>query len=173
MGRVHCDMVHALGLALIVAAACGSHDQRTATRTAESATTRAPHGANAGATMTPPPQDSSRHLDLASPTLTQALGAEGALVRDAKFVQVDVSSVINPKRRTVTIAVDYAPPTGPRVHLGSFSLFPADNPGKFIIATQGKLRPEGSVVLTLQPPPNATIADTVRLVIRSIRLSTR
>jgi hypothetical protein len=165
-------MVHGLGLALIVAAACGPQDQRTATR-AESAATRAPRRENAGATMTPPPQDSSRHLDLASPTLIHSLAAGGALVGDAKFIDVDVSSVVNPKRRTVTIAVDYAPPTGPRVHLGSFSLFPADNPGKFIVATQGKLRPEGSVVLTLQPPPNATIADTVRLVIRSIRLSTR
>jgi hypothetical protein len=105
--------------------------------------------------------------------LSHALAAEGVLARDAKFVEVDVSSVVNPKRRTVTIAVDYAPPTGPRVHLGTFSLFPADNPGRFIVATQGKLRPEGSVMLTLQTPPNATIADTVRLVIRSIRLSAR
>ena len=171
MGRVHCDMVQALVLALIVAVGCGPPGQRTANRSGESATSSGPRGASAGATMTP--QDSSLHLDLASPTLAHALGAERALVRDAKFVQVDVSSVVNPNRRTVTIAVDYAPPTGPRVHLGTFSLFPADNPGKFIVATQGKLRPEGSVVLTLQRPPNATSTDTVRLVIRSIHLSTR
>lgn len=153
-------------LAFICAASCGTRNTRAADTSAVAAS-----AAPGSAAMTT--QERVGYLDLASPTLVRPLGAEGAGARESKFVQVDIDSAVNPKLYPVTIRVDYAPPSGPQVHLSSFSLFPANHPGRFIVATQGKLRPEGAVVLTLERPEKASPSDTVRVAVRSIALLAR
>ena len=149
------------GLAL--AAACGARPEpaRDSART---------HGAG---NSTVPSQERVREMNLGSPTLVEPLGANTAAAVENRFVRVEVVSVVNPKRLPVTVRVDYAPPSGNRVHLGSFSLFPSDRPGKFIVATQGRVSRGGAIVLSLEKPEAATPSDTVRIVIRPITLVNR
>ena len=112
-------------------------------------------------------------LDLSSPTLVEPLGEQAAAARENKFVRLEVVNVVNPKRLPVTVRVDYAPPTGARVHLGSFSLFPSDRPGKFIVATQGRVSRGGAIVLTLEKPRSLAPSDTIRIAIRPITFESR
>jgi hypothetical protein len=88
-----------------------------------------------------------RYLDSANPSLTQPIAASE--MANAKFVRVEVAEVKNPKRYALTFQVHYQPKDGTTIYLGSFSLFPADNPGTFIVATQGKVKQGGAIVLTM------------------------
>jgi hypothetical protein len=118
-------------------------------------------------------QDRLFYLDLNAPTLVQPIEAQGEDVRESKFAQIEVVNVLNPKKYPVTVQVDYTPPNDARVHLGSFSLFPADHPGKFIVPTQGKVRQGGAIVLSLQRPEQASLSDTVRIAVARIRFVPR
>jgi hypothetical protein len=80
----------------------------------------------------------SQHLDPA---------AEG--LQDNKFVQVDVAQVINPRKYGLSLEVYYQPTGGQKIRLGTFSLYPADNPGKFIVPTEGHVNREGSIIVSL------------------------
>ncbi|HEX5409853.1 MAG TPA: hypothetical protein VFW89_08800 [Gemmatimonadaceae bacterium] len=62
---------------------------------------------------------------------------------------------------------------GTGVNFGTFSLFPPDNPGTFIIATQSKLRGGGAIVLSLQRPEVVAPSDTVRIILRPIEFVNR
>jgi hypothetical protein len=148
---------------LILATSCGT---KTA-RVADSGSTTAPSRAAVE------PQDRLFYLDLNAPTLVQPIETDPAIVRDSKFARIEVVSALNAKKYPVTVQVDYAPPNGARVHLGSFSLFPADRPGKFIVPTQGKVRDGGAIVLSLQRPEQATPSDTVRLSVRRVQFVSR
>jgi hypothetical protein len=104
------------------------------------------------------------YLDTKNPSVTQPIKEKGETVANAKFVQVEVAEVRNPNRYALTFEVHYQPKDGPKVKLGSFSLFPADNPGTFIVATQGKVKQGGAIVITMvvldrvtSEPPSARI----------------
>jgi len=108
------------------------------------------------------------YLDLNSLSVVQPLSqhenAEGS-----RFVQVEVVKVVNPKKLPVAFKVYYQTMTKEQVYLGSFGLFPSDNPGKFIVATQGKLKNEGAIVLTLVKPDKSEAGDVVQVGVRKIR----
>lgn len=156
-------MWHTFYFALALAAACGGRPgpARDSART------------NNAGSSTMPPQERLREMNLVSPTLVEPLRDLPAASLENRFVHVEVVTVVNPRRLPVTVRVDYAPPTGNRVHLGSFSLFPSDRPGKFIVATQGRVSRDGSIVLSLEKPGAATPSDTVRIAIRPITLVNR
>ena len=108
------------------------------------------------------------YLDLNSLSVVQPLSrhenAEGN-----RFVQVEVVKVVNPKKLPVAFKVYYQTMTNEQVYLGSFGLFPSDNPGKFIVATQGKLKNEGAIVLTLVKPDKSEAEDIIKVAVRKIR----
>jgi hypothetical protein len=108
------------------------------------------------------------YLDLNSPSILQPLdpndNAEGN-----RFVQVEVVKVVNPKKLPVAFQVYYQTRTNDKLYLGSFGLFPSDNPGKFIVATQGKLKTEGAIVLTLVKPEKVDAGDILRVGVKKIR----
>lgn len=149
--------------ALALAAACGARPERAR----DSARAH-----NAGS-PTVASQERLREMNLAAPTLVEPLGEQAAAARENRFVRVEVVNVVNAKRLPVTVRVDYAPATGKRVHLGSFSLFPSDRPGTFIVATQGRVNGGGAIVLSLEKPAAATASDTVRITIRPITFVNR
>ena len=151
-------------LALALAASCGTRPETPR----DSARTHS--GGNTAVTS----QERLRVLDLTSPALVEPLAEqEAAAARENKFVRVEVVHVLNPKRLPVTVRVDYAPPTGDRVHLGSFSLFPSDRPGTFIVATQGRVSGGGAIVLTLEKPRSVAPSDTIRIAIRPLTFVNR
>jgi len=90
--------------------------------------------------------------------------------RDYKFVEVVVVDVINPKQHAVGFEVHYRPPNEETIFLGTFSLFPADNPGSFIVPTQGKLRSGGELILSLVLPEDVPASDALRITTKNMTL---
>jgi hypothetical protein len=89
-------------------------------------------------------------------------------VEGAKFVQVEVAEVLNPNKYALTFEVWYQPKRNARIYLGGFSLYPADNPGKFIVPTQSKMKNEGAIVLTMVIADQAGIRDQVKVGVKKI-----
>lgn len=108
------------------------------------------------------------YLDLNSLSVVQRVNRDDNAAGN-RFVQVEVVKVVNPKKLPVAFQVYYQTTTNEKLYLGSFGLFPSDNPGKFIVATQGKLKNEGAIVLTLVKPDQSGTGDTVKVAVRKIR----
>ncbi len=99
-----------------------------------------------------------RSLDSARPSF--ALRVPKAKAGESrKFVAVEIGEVHNPERHPLTFEVSFRPERGEAVPLGGFSLFPADNPGRFIVATGGKAQGEGEIVVTLRAEDEAGAQD--------------
>lgn len=156
-------MAHGAYIMVLLSIACS----RSPARGADSAASRI------GDSISVPQQGSLLYLDLASPSLVEPIGADAAAARTNKFVRIAVDSVVNPKKLPVSVRVDYAPAAGDRVHLGSFSLYPSDRPGTFIVATQGKVKDAGAIVLTLERPREAAPSDSLRLGVRRVSFVSR
>ena len=67
-----------------------------------------------------------------------------------RYLEVDVTEVSNPGKVRVTFAVQEAGTGGAKVLLGTFALFPPDNPGRFLIGTRDKLKQGGSIVVEMR-----------------------
>ena len=103
-------------------------------------------------------------------TARQELPSDLRSPEDYKFVEVVVVDVINPKQDAIRFEVHYRPPNEGTIFLGTFSLFPADNPGTFIVPTQGKLRSEGELILSLVLPEDVPVSDALRITTRNMTL---
>src|SRR5882724_7555870 len=70
------------------------------------------------------------YLDIKKPSIVQPLDP-GTMEqgRAYKFVQVEVAKVVNPKKYPLTFQVHYQLSRDVKTYLGSFSLYPSDNPG--------------------------------------------
>lgn len=90
-------------------------------------------------------------LDLAQRAAIKTIGADVANAPAMKFVQIEVAQVINPAKLPLSFNVYYQPAQGDKILLGTFSLFPPDNPGTFIVATNGNLQNGGVVIVSLTP----------------------
>lgn len=111
------------------------------------------------------------YLDLDKPSNVQPLDTRNMdQGRSYKFVQVEVANVVNPKKYPLTFQVHYQLSSDVKTYLGSFSLYPADNPGKFIVATQGKLKNEGAIDLSLVIPSDVQAGDTIKVGVKKIKL---
>lgn len=111
-------------------------------------------------------------LSLANPTAQQLIGADVADPQMQRFVQMEVTKVTNPLRIPLSFDVHFQPAQGEKISLGSFSLFPPDNPGKFIVAAQGKLRTGGTVSVTLVPFQHAGGEEQIRVRLARIAFRT-
>lgn len=114
--------------------------------------------------------DTLYYLDLSKPSVTQPIDARSGGQQGFKFVQVEVTEVVNPKKYPLTFEVRYQSKNNVKTYLGSFSLYPADNPGKFIVATQGKVKDEGAIILSLVPPDKIDSRDTIKVAVKKIKL---
>jgi hypothetical protein len=112
--------------------------------------------------------EESFNLDLTNRSVTKSIGPGLADAASARFVEVDISEVVNPKKIRLTFEVHYQPGNGERSLLGTFALFPPDNPGRFIVATGGRLRSGGAIVLSMVPLDEVGQQDRVRVTVRSI-----
>lgn len=71
--------------------------------------------------------------------------------RNKQFVRIDVRDVVNPDAVPLNFRVSFRPQGSESIHLGDFALFPADNPGRFIVPIAGRMRGPGSLLITLEP----------------------
>ena len=100
-----------------------------------------------------------QYLDSAHPSIVQTI--DSAAIAAGRFVQIEVAKVENPGKYALSFNVDFRDADANSVRLGTFSLFPPDNPGTFIVPAQGKLRAGGSIAVTLvivdTPAPDAQV----------------
>lgn len=108
-------------------------------------------------------------VDLDKPEIEQPIEAGDTELANAKFVQVEVTQVTNLKNRPVRFEVRYQPKDGEKIFLGSFSLFPPNNPGKFIVPTQGKVKGEGKLILSLAKSDKTVAGDVVRVGVKRLK----
>ena len=116
-------------------------------------------------------REASFSLDLANRSVTKPLGSELADPASVKFVEVDISDVLNPRRVRLTFEVHHQRTNGEKILLGSFALFPPDHPGKFIVPTGGHLQNGGAIVLSMLVLDEVGPQDRVQVKVR--RLSFR
>ena len=109
------------------------------------------------------------YLDLNNPQIEQLIEPTDREVEGSKFVQVEVTEVNNPQKYPVKFEVSYQPKDQEKIFLGSFSLFPPNNPGKFIVATQGKVKGDGKIILSMVTSEQAKAADTLKVGVKRIR----
>lgn len=117
--------------------------------------------------------DTLYYVDLTNPTVEQAVDLDTAEPAAYKFVQVEVAEVKNPQKHPLTFEVGYRPEGKPKIFLGSFSLYPSDNPGRFIVPTQGKLSARGVILVSLTTPDTTDQRDTIRAALKKIRVLKR
>lgn len=121
------------------------------------------------ATPDSPKSDTLFYLDIARPSITQAIDPRSVSSKPYEFVQVEVATVTNPNQRPLTFEVRYQRNREEPTHLGAFSLYPSDNPGTFIVATQRKVGNEGTIILSLVRPPESSDVDRIRVGVKRIR----
>ena len=106
----------------------------------------------ASAAKAPPPAGAPaaglRFLDPRRPTLSQHLDVHQRDVGRERFVRIRVVEVRNPRRTGLAFDVDFRADDGVATHLGTFSLYPADNPGTFIVPFRRGATLPGSVVVS-------------------------
>jgi len=109
-------------------------------------------------------------LDQHKTEVAQALSPAMLAGHKYRFVQVEVIKVTNPQKHPLLFNVYYQSPGKAKVLLGTFSLYPADNPGKFIVATQGKVTGEGSIILSMTSTEKMKASDELKVVVKKIGL---
>lgn len=107
-------------------------------------------------------------LDLERRSSSRAIGPEVHDPQAKKFVEIDIAEVFNPGKIRIAFEVHYQGENGEKVLLGTFGLFPPDKRGKFIVATRGKLRSGGVIVLSLQVLDEVGPQDEVRVTVGRI-----
>lgn len=90
-----------------------------------------------------------------------------------KFLLFEVVEVKNPEAVPLAFTVYYLPTGKDRRYLGSFSLYPPDNPGRFLVPTQGKVGKDGEILLYLLPPEDAKSAKSVHVNFNDIKMVDR
>jgi hypothetical protein len=113
-------------------------------------------------------QSGPLRLDLANRTLVYPIGSGIAEPEKLKFVQVEIGELINPGLVRISFELRYRPETGTEVFLGTFSPFPPDNPGTYIVSTRGSLRPGGAILLSMVPLDEVGPDDEVQVHLKAI-----
>ena len=112
-------------------------------------------------------------LDLQHPKITQKIRPDDGDPTKARFVQVEVIKVTNLQQRPAQFEVHYQSNDGEKILLGSFSLYPPDNPGKFIVPTQGKVKTEGALILSLVRSDRVVAGDVIEVTVRPMKFVNR
>jgi hypothetical protein len=98
--------------------------------------------------------DTLYNLDEKNKTITQPVDEQSASAAYG-HVRMEVVRVTNPDKYLVSFEVFFQPEKGEKTMLGTFSLYPSDNPGKFIVPTQNKITAAGKLILELKIPDTA------------------
>jgi hypothetical protein len=109
------------------------------------------------------------YLDAERQSLTQPIDAADG-PSGARFVRIEVVDVSNPDKHPLTFEVHYQPQSGEREYLGSFGLYPPDNPGTFIVSTQGKVGDGGAVVLLMKTAANVD-SESIKVGVKRMKLT--
>lgn len=114
-----------------------------------------------------PADDSLYQISLREPTIRQVLDPVAGASARPRFVRIEVTAVTNPARVALSLELRYRV-ADRETALGSVSLFPADNPGRFIVPTLGRLGAAGQLILTLVSPDSGAGRADVRVTVRRL-----
>jgi hypothetical protein len=115
---------------------------------------------------------SLQYLDVEHNSLVRHVELSSRKLSSVKFVQIRIAEVNNPRRTGLIFDVEFQPDDGRRIALGTFSLYPADHPGTFIVATQGRVKSAGSVIVTIHTTDPVDPAAPPIIGVGSIELKT-
>jgi len=107
--------------------------------------------AAAGAEKSPPPE-MFYSLSTTQLSAVQSVGPELREPEKPKFVQVELRKVFNPQKTPILFEVYFQGENREKVLLGTFSPYPPDNAGTFIVPTRGQVRGPGTLVLSMVLP---------------------
>jgi len=91
----------------------------------------------------------SFRLDLGKRSMTQNIERDLRSAREAKFVEIVIAEVENPRMIRITFELHYLTGNGERQLLGNFGLFPPDNTGRFIVPAPDEPRAAGALELEM------------------------
>jgi len=128
-----------------------------------------PQNANTASNQNDKSDQAVFSLDLQNPEIKQKILPDDGDPAKARFVQVEVIKITNPQKRPAEFRVSYQPNAGEKILLGGFSLYPPDNPGKFIVPTQGKVKAEGMLILSLVKSDRVVAGDVVEVTVRPMK----
>ena len=128
-----------------------------------------PQNANTASNQNDKSDQAVFSLDLQNPEIKQKILPDDGDPAKARFVQVEVIKITNPQKRPAEFQVSYQPNGGEKILLGGFSLYPPDNPGKFIVPTQGKVKAEGTLILSLVKSDRVVAGDVVEVTVRPMK----
>ncbi len=114
-----------------------------------------------------PAADSLYRISLRAPIVRQALDSMVGGRARPRFVRIDVTAVTNPARVALSLELRYRD-ADRETMLGSVSLFPADNPGRFIVRTLDRIGETGQLTLTLVSPDSGAGRADVRVTVRRL-----
>ncbi len=146
---------------ILVLAACGA---RAADRTPADAR---------GSAVDEVSHDSVHHLDLTAPMLRQAVNAIRTGRFTDRFVKLQLLSVTNPARLSLSFEVHRRRDATGDVMLGTVSPFPADHPGTFIVPTRGVLHAGDTLLVTLVCPDSGAARRSVRVALGALAFTDR
>lgn len=109
------------------------------------------------------------YLNAKNISFTQPIEPDVSEPQNYKFLQVEVVKVINPNKHPVIFELFYEDVTGEKILLGTFSLFPSDNPDNFIVRTNSKMKSDGKLILSLNMPENFKADDKLQIAVKKIK----
>jgi len=128
----------------------------------------APETKDAGAEQHKQKQGGPFRLDLANRTLVYPIESGIAAPERLKFVQVEIGEIVNPRLIRIAFEMRYRPETGAEMFLGTFTPFPPDNPGTYIVSTRGSLRTGGVIVLSMVLLDKVEAEDKVQVNLKAV-----
>lgn len=95
--------------------------------------------------------------------------AEMARSDNNHLVFIEVAAVENPRVLPLAFSVSFLQNDN-KINLGSFALFPGNNPGNFIVPTQGRVDTTGKIQIELNELSEYEGTEAVRVEIRNVKL---
>jgi hypothetical protein len=120
-----------------------------------------------------PGPEVSYSLTVIKSNVVQRIGPELREPEKQKFVQIELTRISNPNKQPLIFEVYFLAQNGDKTFLGTFSPYPPDNPGKFIVPTKGRLRNDGAVVLSMLLPNTTESKCAVSIKVRKFTFRER
>ena len=108
-------------------------------------------------------------LSSESPIIEYKVSVKDQVVQKNKYLQVVISSVINPGLEPLIFSV-YRRLYDKQEFLGTFSLFPPDNPGRFIVPTQGKVADGDLIIIMVKGVEEKKTGSTIKVYVDSVEV---
>lgn len=109
-------------------------------------------------------------LEIKKPEFYQPIDRKIQDPENYRFVETDIVAVGNPKLYPLRFEISFESAEKENTFLGTFSLFPADNPGSFIVPSQGKLEKGGRLIIKMVVPDDVGERDVLWADVREMRL---